>query len=717
MNLRTIRYALFLYALFDFFIGGYCGGFLPLTPMAAAQFTTVTGTVIDPNSLPYAGGTISATLVTSASPTLNGLAYTPPTQPTGLNQAGFFTIRLADNTVLLPAATQWKFIVCSAIGTVNPAIGKGSVCFSAGPITISGASQDISATLNAAALALTLLTGGGGTTINPTNTFLPDRLNATTFEDSPLFRSGGSVTNQSTPASSTFNSVSATSQLNSFLTATDTGAVTDAGFTGIANVNPAGASSANYASFFANLSTPAANTQNFSGSLIGMLSQVQHNGSGNLTFPGSFGGLNGFGASSQHNGSGTIGRNYALHGQSYNIGSGTVTFDSAIHGVSGVGVTATGTTTTDATVLIDPPSLSGSGGTMTHHYAVRALAGQTGGTGNPDGWAFFSDPADKNQFGTTTILGAQPQLTVGSNGGIAGQICLAGSTSGCANLTAPAIAGTTTNALTSSNVITSPGVFFVTGSSPASATGVFSSAQASNLDFPINGVDQLFMNLSLAEFRQPLCGPFGAATNCLTFTAGQITTANSTTMPVGTVELGYNVNVTPVTVSANVTTDQNLMAKTIPAGDLNLVGRTLRVFVAGIYSTPAASTATITIELKLCSVSGCGSGNVADLIDITSSANPGTVTNNAFNLTAYVTTQTAGAAGRWEAHGIFGIDLGALNTSPDSFFNDTNTAVIAGTPADIDTTAQNFLQVSIAFSAASASNSATERQLVVEVVN
>jgi hypothetical protein len=129
--------------------------------LSFAQFTTVTGTVVDPNGIPYANGTIVPTLSTSASPTLNGGPYTPPSQPVGLDINGKFTLQLADNTVLLPASTKWNFTVCSGAGTVNPAIGTGSQCFSlAAPITISGSSQSISTQLNAVALALTLTPGG-----------------------------------------------------------------------------------------------------------------------------------------------------------------------------------------------------------------------------------------------------------------------------------------------------------------------------------------------------------------------------------------------------------------------------------------------------------------------------------------------------------------------------------------------------------------------------
>lgn len=140
-------------------------------PCAFAQFTIVTGTVIDPNGFPYAGGTIVATLVSpgGTSVTLNGFAYTPPATPAGLNSAGAFIIRLGDNSILSPGGTQWRFSVCSSIGTVQPAEGNGPVCFTAGPLTISGSSQDISTTLQAAAVALTRTTGAttGAVPIGP----------------------------------------------------------------------------------------------------------------------------------------------------------------------------------------------------------------------------------------------------------------------------------------------------------------------------------------------------------------------------------------------------------------------------------------------------------------------------------------------------------------------------------------------------------------------
>lgn len=155
---------------FAFQLGALC---LLLSAGALAQFTTVTGTVTDPNGLPYAFGTISPALVSSGSPTLNGLPYSPPQQPSGLNSAGSFTMRLADVTVLLPGGSTWSFTVCSGVGSVQPSFGKASQCFTATGISISGASQDIGATLNASALALTVPFGAGsGCGSGTVNTFM-----------------------------------------------------------------------------------------------------------------------------------------------------------------------------------------------------------------------------------------------------------------------------------------------------------------------------------------------------------------------------------------------------------------------------------------------------------------------------------------------------------------------------------------------------------------
>ena len=169
---------------------------------AFAQFTTVTGTVIDPNGVPYALGTIQPTLVIpsgAGSPTLNGQPYSPPSQPVGLDKSGSFSFNVADNTILLPAGTKWNFQVCSATGTVQPAIGTGPQCFSlAAPITISGSTQSLTTQLHAVALALTVpLTGGGSPPASPIGS-LQTNLDATHFGSIPSVAPGNFLTSVGT---------------------------------------------------------------------------------------------------------------------------------------------------------------------------------------------------------------------------------------------------------------------------------------------------------------------------------------------------------------------------------------------------------------------------------------------------------------------------------------------------------------------------------------
>jgi hypothetical protein len=175
-----------------------------------------------------------------------------------------------------------------------------------------------------------------------------------------------------------------------------------------------------------------------------------------------------------------------------------------------------------------------------------------------------------------------------------------------------------------------------------------------------------------------------------------------------------NVNVTPVTVAANVTTDQNLMAFTIPANTLNIALRNLRLSGAGVYSTAAASTAVLTFKVKLCTVSGCGSGTVVTLASWATAALPTvTAASFPFNINLNATTQTAGSSSAYEAHGNLVIDANTTLGAADSTYADENTA----TQGTIDSTGTIYLQVTVAASAASTSNSFTQRQMTLEVLN
>jgi hypothetical protein len=119
---------------------------------AHAQYTVVTGTIIDPNGWPYANATISAVLVPSTPGrwTLSGLPYAGIMPNTNLDFNGSFRAALGDNSVILPAGTQWQFTVNTQAQPQIGVLGTGAQSFQI-TLTISGASQDITAALTAAA--------------------------------------------------------------------------------------------------------------------------------------------------------------------------------------------------------------------------------------------------------------------------------------------------------------------------------------------------------------------------------------------------------------------------------------------------------------------------------------------------------------------------------------------------------------------------------------
>jgi hypothetical protein len=145
---------------------------LPAT--VCGQTTLVTATILDPNGLPYAGGTLKAVLLDTASgipagsPTVTissqaqCTAARAGTAPCQIPIQGTFQftldgtgsipgggIVLSDNSLVTPAGTQWLFTVNESPG-IPPPGGTGPQTFSV-TLTISGASQNITSTLNASA--------------------------------------------------------------------------------------------------------------------------------------------------------------------------------------------------------------------------------------------------------------------------------------------------------------------------------------------------------------------------------------------------------------------------------------------------------------------------------------------------------------------------------------------------------------------------------------
>jgi hypothetical protein len=147
------------------------GAFLFATSASAQNFTTVTATVKDPNGIPYAGGTVSAVCVPGSSGgyRLAGQPYPCQIGSATLDPTGTFTVQFGSNAQITPASTQWQITVRSNPGGIQPPLGTGAQAFTV-TMTISGATQNISSTLNAAAPALTNFASGSSGSITGCST-------------------------------------------------------------------------------------------------------------------------------------------------------------------------------------------------------------------------------------------------------------------------------------------------------------------------------------------------------------------------------------------------------------------------------------------------------------------------------------------------------------------------------------------------------------------
>jgi hypothetical protein len=142
--------------------------FLP--SVASAQFTTVSACVVDPTLIPYSFGTVTA-IITPASPggyRLLGQPYSGQLALTALDKNGCFTANMGDNGQITPGGSQWTITVGISPGIALP-FGNGPQSFNV-TMTITGVSQNISVALNAVATKLTNFAGTGTGTIAGTVT-------------------------------------------------------------------------------------------------------------------------------------------------------------------------------------------------------------------------------------------------------------------------------------------------------------------------------------------------------------------------------------------------------------------------------------------------------------------------------------------------------------------------------------------------------------------
>lgn len=132
---------------------------------ARAQFTTVTAQVKDSNGSLYSNcvGNVSFVPAPSATtvPLIQGSTFSTTVVIASCDSNGNFSVVLVDNNQVsdghsVPPASQWQFNICTAVNAFPI-----QYCFQA-PLTITGATQNITAALTAVAPLLPPSGGGGG---------------------------------------------------------------------------------------------------------------------------------------------------------------------------------------------------------------------------------------------------------------------------------------------------------------------------------------------------------------------------------------------------------------------------------------------------------------------------------------------------------------------------------------------------------------------------
>lgn len=158
------------------------------------------------------------------------------------------------------------------------------------------------------------------------------------------------------------------------------------------------------------------------------------------------------------------------------------------------------------------------------------------------------------------------------------------------------------------------------------------------------------------------------------------------------------------------TTDTELAEFALPAGYLNTANKSLTIFAKVVQSTGTSQTPTVTYRIKLCTVSGCGSGTVLTMLAFGNGGTMTASTTEFSEITGHIATVTAGSSGTLETAGFALINTSSINKNAigGSMVNDNVTAV----SSTIDLTAALFLDVTGQFSTQSGTKNGMVARLV-----
>lgn len=161
------------------------------------------------------------------------------------------------------------------------------------------------------------------------------------------------------------------------------------------------------------------------------------------------------------------------------------------------------------------------------------------------------------------------------------------------------------------------------------------------------------------------------------------------------------------TAVANTTTETVVFPNVTIPGNYLQDGRTLRLRVFGKYST--TGTPTLTFKVRWGGVTGTVIATTAAI------TTPSSVTNALFDIELLITTRSNGSTGTVMANGEVTLHTGSAGSPTDAAF--TAGGQTAPATATLDLTADTALSVTATWGTASASNTLTGVNYIIEALN
>src|SRR3990167_6884137 len=158
----------------------------------------------------------------------------------------------------------------------------------------------------------------------------------------------------------------------------------------------------------------------------------------------------------------------------------------------------------------------------------------------------------------------------------------------------------------------------------------------------------------------------------------------------------FVVNVADSSAVSNTASLNNFSVNKTISRSIFVIGKMIKLCASGIYSTTGTPTLTFNVRF-----------GTTNLVSFAAKTGINNASNQSWMIEAWIITRTTGSSGTVQCHGRL-----SINTASGT---DTVETVNTASAVTVDTTVNNILQVSLTWSAASTSNTATLKNFIVEL--